>query len=522
MTPQEFYAQYMPFAQEVSNRTGLDPRLVLAQAALETGYGKSAPGGNFFGIKSHGRNGGNTLQTKEYQGGQMVSQPASFRAYDGAGQSFDDYAGFIKSNPRYKDVLAAGDLEGQIEAMGKSGYATDPRYAAKLRNIAAKFDPSSPDTIAADTMTALGRGPRGILAPTEPEAQPMIAEQQPKGLLASLGIQKMQPGAEGETGQRFYERDTFKDTAARMAQGFAALGGNPAMQRFAADVAAQRTEGKARNKTVEYLRKAGRTDLAGMVDQGLLRAGDAAQILTGKGNVQSSQALPDQSGVVMTMRDGSIAVKTVGGETLQGQQAMDFVKQSNERYAGQQREIYGARAIGKGEGQRKVDEAIDVTERQRNIGSLRVVVDQLNALSDTATYTLLGQASNEIKKQLGLPASEGAIARSEYIAVVDNQILPLLRETFGAAFTVKEGETLRATLGDPNKTPAEKKVVLDAFIAQKERDLQARTGQGVSPADTPFNQMDVLQIQKWMQQNPKRTADEVAALTARLNELKGQ
>ena len=384
-----------------------------------------------------------------------------------------------------------------------------------------KPQPSSQD-IADQTMTALGRGPRGILAAPEPEAQPMIAEQQPKGLLASLGIQKMQPGAEGETGQRFYERDTFKDTAARMAQGFAALGGNPAVQRFAADVAAQRTEGKARNKTVEYLREAGRTDLADMVNQGLMGARDAAQILTGKGNVQSSQALPDQSGVVMTMRDGSIAVKTVGGETLQGQQAMDFVKQSNERYAGQQREIYGARAIGKGEGQRKVDEAIDVTERQRNIGSLRVVVDQLNALSDTATYTLLGQASNEIKKQLGLPASEGAIARSEYIAVVDNQILPLLRETFGAAFTVKEGETLRATLGDPNKTPAEKKVVLDAFIAQKERDLQARTGQGVSPADTPFNQMDVLQIQEWMQQNPKRTADEVAALTARLNELKGQ
>ena len=138
-----------------------------------------------------------------------------------------------------------------------------------------KPQPSSQD-IADQTMTALGRGPRGILAPTEPEAQPMIAEQQPKGLLASLGIQKMQPGAEGETGQRFYERDTFKDTAARMAQGFAALGGNPAMQRFAADVAAQRTEGKARNKTAEYLRRSGRADLAGMVEQGLISGRDAA------------------------------------------------------------------------------------------------------------------------------------------------------------------------------------------------------------------------------------------------------
>ena len=138
-----------------------------------------------------------------------------------------------------------------------------------------KPEPNAQD-IADQTMTALGKGPRGILAAPEPEAQPMIANQQPQGLLGSLGIQKMQPGAEGETGQRFYERDTFKDTAARMAQGFAALGGNPAVQKFAADVAAQRTEGKARNKTVDYLRKAGRADLADMVAQGLISGRDAA------------------------------------------------------------------------------------------------------------------------------------------------------------------------------------------------------------------------------------------------------
>jgi hypothetical protein len=138
-----------------------------------------------------------------------------------------------------------------------------------------KPEPNAQD-IADQTMTALGKGPRGILAAPELEAQPMIANQQPQGLLGSLGVQKMQPGAEGETGQRFYERDTFKDTAARMAQGFAALGGNPAVQKFAADVAAQRTEGKARNKTVDYLRKAGRTDLADMVAEGLISGRDAA------------------------------------------------------------------------------------------------------------------------------------------------------------------------------------------------------------------------------------------------------
>ena len=425
----------------------------------------------------------------------VILKPGQFSAWNSVtgyagGEQGQDMQGMTPSADAYRaaDQLIAGDYSDPTAGathyfnpdISQPSWAKGKRFHRIGDHVFGRADgkPVDPDQAIADqTMTALGKGPRGILAAPEPEAQLMIANQQRQGLLGSLGVQKMQPGAEGETGQRFYERDAFKDTAARMAQGFAALGGNPAVQKFAADVAAQRTEGKARNKTVELLHKAGRPEIAEMLKNKVIKPSEAVQFLTGGGNVQSSQALPDQSGVIMTMRDGSIAVKTVGGETLQGQAALGFVNQAQEAYAKQQRDIYGARAVGKGEGQRQVDEAIDVAERQRNIGSLRVVVDQLNALSDTATYTLLGQASNEIKKQLGLEPSEGAIARSEYIAVVDNQILPLLRETFGAAFTVKEGETLRATLGDPNKTPAEKKVVLDAFIAQKERDLQARTGQ---------------------------------------------
>lgn len=289
MTPQEFYAQFLPYAQNVSNRTGLDPRLVLAQAALETGYGKSAPGMNFFGIKSHGRKGGQTLQTSEFENGQMVSQPASFRGYESPEQSFMDYADFLQSNPRYRDVLSARGLEAQIAAMGQSGYATDPDYAAKLANIAGQFDPESAPIIAADAMRAIGKGPApragGILAPQateQTETETMTPQDEPRGLLGSLGIQKMVEGAEGETGQRFYERDTFKDTAAALAQGFAAMGNNPGLQKFAADVAAQRTEGRARNKTVEYLRANGRGDLADMVEKGLIGGREAASVLMQK------------------------------------------------------------------------------------------------------------------------------------------------------------------------------------------------------------------------------------------------
>lgn len=108
---------------------------------------------------------------------------------------------------------------------------------------------------------------------------------------------------------------------------------------------------------------------------------------------------------------------------------------------------------------------------------LEQVITKLDGLSEKATYTLAGQGLDAGMRQMGMDPREAAVARSEYIATVDNQVLPLLRDTFGAAFTVKEGDTLRATLGDPNKTPQEKQVVLRAFIEQKRRDVEALAAQ---------------------------------------------
>jgi hypothetical protein len=111
---------------------------------------------------------------------------------------------------------------------------------------------------------------------------------------------------------------------------------------------------------------------------------------------------------------------------------------------------------------------------------LEAVIQKLDALSEKATYTYAGQGVDWAARQAGMEPREAAVARTEYIATVDNQVLPMLRDTFGAAFTVKEGETLRATLGDPDKSPKEKQAVLKAFIEQKRRDVEAlaaRTGQ---------------------------------------------
>lgn len=103
--------------------------------------------------------------------------------------------------------------------------------------------------IAAETMSLLGKGPQ-----TSTKGPQMMQEQKPQGLLGSLGIQKMEEGAEGETGQRFYQRDSFKDTAAILAQGFGRMG-IMGMEEIADGIAKQRTEAKAKNKTMEALSK---------------------------------------------------------------------------------------------------------------------------------------------------------------------------------------------------------------------------------------------------------------------------
>jgi hypothetical protein len=260
MTPEEFQRQFMPYAQAVSQRTGLDPRLVLAQSALETGYGRSAPNNNFFGIKSHGQAGGSNLMTQEFENGQMVNKPQSFRGYESPEQSFGGYADFIEQNPRYQDVLQQSDLTGQIGAMGRSGYATDPDYARKLASIAQRFggdvDMSQFSTRSApDTPQAVGRDTRSTLGLLQNEGSQM-RQDQPKGLLEMFGIQKRDPNAQGETAQPFYQRQTFGDTLARMAPALGKMGvmGLEGPAQASLDARNQR-QGQERqmNKTIEWL-----------------------------------------------------------------------------------------------------------------------------------------------------------------------------------------------------------------------------------------------------------------------------
>ena len=121
-----------------------------------------------------------------------------------------------------------------------------------------------------------------------------------------------------------------------------------------------------------------------------------------------------------------------------------------------------------------------ITALQRSkaaLPGLTDAVDQLKELSSLATSTFGGKVFDFAVKQTGFGSTQGATSRAKFIAIVNNQVLPLLKETFGAAFTATEGESLKATMGDPDAAPEEKMAQLDAFIAQKLRDIETKERQ---------------------------------------------
>jgi flagellar protein FlgJ len=144
-SPDRFIADILPQAQAAADTLGISARLLVAQSALETGWGKHTmkyadgrSSNNLFGIKTGPDWQGPSLQkvSLEFRDGILQSQVSSFRAYDTPAQSFADYVKFIHSNPRYQQALAqAGDDQAFIREMHSAGYATDPQYADKVLNI---------------------------------------------------------------------------------------------------------------------------------------------------------------------------------------------------------------------------------------------------------------------------------------------------------------------------------------------------------------------------------------------------
>ena len=157
MTPKEFIKKYKPFALETERKTGISHLFILAQSALETGWGKRAPGNMMFGVKAKAGTSFEKRQlvvTKEVLSSPNVTFPEIisitkradgkyqyevkdwFRKYDSPEESFTDHANLFMNNKRYaKALLVRSDPYKFAEEVAKAGYATAPNYADSLKTL---------------------------------------------------------------------------------------------------------------------------------------------------------------------------------------------------------------------------------------------------------------------------------------------------------------------------------------------------------------------------------------------------
>ncbi len=142
---EEFINQLMPYAEKAGKELGVNPVVLVAQAALETGWGKkilntvqNESSFNLFNIKADRRWQGDKVNvtTLEVENGVGVKTKADFRVYQDFNKSFDDYVAFISHGKRYQEAMKHADNpERYVEELQKAGYATDPAYADKIKQI---------------------------------------------------------------------------------------------------------------------------------------------------------------------------------------------------------------------------------------------------------------------------------------------------------------------------------------------------------------------------------------------------
>lgn len=141
----QFVREVMPTISRAAQALGVSPVGMLAQAALETGWGQrmprtadGAPSMNLFGIKASADWAGAraVADTVEVSGGVASQRRTAFRAYGSIEESVGDFASLLASSPRYREALAAGgNAQAYVESIAKSGYATDPAYGNKLNQV---------------------------------------------------------------------------------------------------------------------------------------------------------------------------------------------------------------------------------------------------------------------------------------------------------------------------------------------------------------------------------------------------
>ena len=134
-----FSQKLMPLLQKAGQQLGVSPKILLAQTAIETGWGRSVVGNNLFGIKAGASWTGAKVDaaTHEYENGRRIAITDAFRAYPDAEASVDDFVSLVRNNPRYRAALGKGeDVVAYAQGLLAGGWATDINYVNKLHAVA--------------------------------------------------------------------------------------------------------------------------------------------------------------------------------------------------------------------------------------------------------------------------------------------------------------------------------------------------------------------------------------------------
>ena len=221
--------------------------------------------------------------------------------------------------------------------------------------------------------------------------------------------------------------DKRRDIAGALALGFNQLRGTPDAG-LQAGIARHQQQRKS-NRTAEWLaQQPGGEQFAAMIEAEALSGAQAMQAyqsgMATSANVQSSQPLPDGSGVMMVMRDGNIAVRTAGNELLSGQEAVDFVKSSGETYLDQQRQLSGSREAGKVTIEMAQGAIEQLGNVSRNIGNYDTAIAAIDGGAASGAImkyfpdiTVASATLNNTMNQLGLDVISsvtfGALSKAE-------------------------------------------------------------------------------------------------------------
>ncbi len=136
----KFLESLIEGAQATHKKYGVPASVSIAQAILESGWGKKAPGNNLFGIKDDKSWQGECIDvpTHEYINGKKVAVTCKFRAYPSFSESIEDHGKFLAENKRYHEAFECNTGAGFAKAIAKAGYATDTSYANLLCSLIAQ------------------------------------------------------------------------------------------------------------------------------------------------------------------------------------------------------------------------------------------------------------------------------------------------------------------------------------------------------------------------------------------------